>query len=340
MAGWVSLSLEAEPDASLALEIEGERHTTVLVRERAGGALLGMGSRSVRRVYYDGQIARLGYLGRLRAAGGRRGLARLAAGFAAIEASRRSDELDFDLTSVVADNSAARRLLERGVRGLPSYRELCSLSTFLVPTGGRFQRTARVRAAADPELGEIAAHLDACQRELQFAPVWTEADLRSGARCRGLAPGDFLVLRQAGELVGCAAIWDQRAFKQVVVRGYAPLLARTRPVVNLALRGLGQPRLPRAGETLAIAHLSHLAVRDWDPEIAAELIAAARARAAERGLNLLALGATESHPLRPLFARLPAREYRSTLYCVQAPHKPVRGDALGGRIPHVEVATL
>jgi hypothetical protein len=49
MHGDVRVSLEREPSALLAATIEGERHDTIVARERLGGRLVGMGSRSVSR---------------------------------------------------------------------------------------------------------------------------------------------------------------------------------------------------------------------------------------------------------------------------------------------------
>ena len=45
----------------------------------------------------------------------------LGAGYHAMDRTRLADELPYDLTSIVSDNHTARRLLERGLPGLPRY---------------------------------------------------------------------------------------------------------------------------------------------------------------------------------------------------------------------------
>jgi hypothetical protein len=299
-----------------------------------------MGSRSVRDVFVNGEIARLGYLGALRMAPGRRGIKRLAAGYREIESTRREDELPFDLTSVAAGNDAARRIFERGLPGLPRYRPLCEYRTLLIATHHRrASRNPQVEVATAEDLSEISACLSRNLRRYQFAPRWPEAHLRCPQRCRNLHPWDFFVIREQGRIIACAAHWDQRSYKQVVIRGYSPLIARTRPALNLAFALMGRPHLPAVGHQLPLAYISHLAVDDEQPELALALIDELRCRSADSGLEALAIGFAAKHSLLGCIERrYPTRTYKSCLYRVDWPGAPEI--KLDDRVPHVEVATL
>jgi hypothetical protein len=148
-----------------------------------------------------------------------------------------------------------------------------------------------------------------------------------------------LVIREQGRIIACAAHWDQRNFKQVVIRGYSPLVARTRPALNLALTLMGRPRLPAVGRQLPLAYISHLAMDDERPELAIALIDELRWRSAESGIEALAIGfAAERSLLGCIEQRYPTRSYSSCLYRVNWPGAPEI--KLDGRVPHVEVATL
>ena len=352
MGGLIRLTLEREPCVWHAAAVEGERHHTVVARERATGKIVGLGSRAVRQVWVDGERARLGYLAQLRLAPElRAGRRLLAAGYRSCDRERREDELPYDLTSIVADNVAARRLLERGLPGLPRYHRLCRLVTLTLPTRRRRLGSGVVRQAGEDQLPAIVQCLERNLSRYQYAPAWTEADLRSTSRSRGLKARDFLVVSDPaddGQVAGCAAIWDQRSFKQVVVRDYAPALRRFRPLLNLMLVVAGRPRLPPPGSSLDLAYLSHLAVDGDRPEVAVELIRAARHQAACRGLDYLALSLAESHPLLPAVRRaFPARELSSVLYLVgrgdtesRLPSFGGTSPAAGDRIPYVEAAIL
>jgi len=343
MEGDIRLTFEREPDASLSATVEGDRHHVFVTREN-DGAVTGLCSRAVRRVWVNGAQARIGYLGQLRSERGAASMrSTFEAGFAACRASHRDDELPFDYTSIMADNARARRVLERGVPGLPRYVPLGGLRTLLVPAVSR--RAAHSSSGLTIEPGTavgasaIASFLQSQYGAYQLAPVWTEADLSSDEVTRGLPLELFVVALRDGSIVGCAALWDQSAFRQSVVRGYAPWLGRVRSVANVWYSMAGQPRLPAVGERLRIAAISHFAVIDDDPAVAMALIDRVRSNAVSRNLELLVLGLAESRPLVPVLRdRLRARMLESILYGVLYDGEESTG--LDSRPLHVEVATL
>lgn len=332
MEGSFRVSLEREPDSRLAATIEGDRHFAMVVRD-ADGRIVATGSRAVRTVWLDGAPARLGYIGQLRRDPSAASAAGpiLRAGFATLAATREPGELPFDLTSIAADNAPARRLLERGIRGVPPYRPLGELVTCFLPArGGRLTRRA-LPPVRPGERTEVAACLARNLARCQLAPVWSEADL-AGERCRGLAARDLFVVDG-----GCAALWDQRAFKQTRIHGYSPGLARLRPLLNPLLRLRGAPPLPAPGSTLASAFLSHVAVDGGDPDVFLALVEHARAAARARGIDWLVTGFVEGHPLLAALLRAARpRTYRTILHAIcWTPDAPLPA----GRL-HVETAVL
>lgn len=360
MAGEIRVTLEREPDLAIAAAVEGDSHATIVARRR-DGSLCGMGSRSVAGAFVNGRPCRLGYLSQLRLdprARRHAGLRRLlAGGYQRLRAVGAAGEAPFDLTTVVADNRPARRLLEAGLPGLPTYVELEPFVTLVLPVprapaGWRDRVRRRPPAAPMPPagvvlargtpacMGEVAACLERNRRRYQFARRFTAAQLLSPVSSRGLVPHDFhLAIGARGEVVGCLALWDQSSFKQVVVRGYGRRLRLLRPVLDLLAPLLGTPRLPAPGEPLPHAYLSHVAVDGDDPGVFAALLAAARRAAAGRFLYMVA-GFAERHPFLAACGRR-ARRYRSVLYAVCCREEGTAAvAALDGRIPHLEVALL
>jgi len=342
MDGLVRVSLEREPDSRLAAGIEGDTHHAVVARDSATGRVVGVGARAVRSIWFNGRQVRMGYLGLLRRDPKVLGFRHLLReGFDLLDSTRREDELPFDLTSVIADNRAARRALERGLRDLPRYKPLCEWVTLILPTTRRAWHDPAIRTAHETDLPAIASCLQEHGRRHQFAPVWTEQDLRCPVRSRGLSVGDFSILTEQGKVRGCAALWDQRSFKQAIVRGYTPPLARWRPLVNAGLKLTGRSLLPPVGAALNIAYLSHTACDDDDPDTLARLIRAVLPRAAARGVDHLIVGvAGEGGKTLPaLRRRFRPREYRAILYLVTHPSR-TPGEWPDDRSVHVEVATL
>jgi hypothetical protein len=341
MDGEIRVSLEREPNAALAAAVEGDRHATVVARDPATDRIVGMGTRAVWNAFVNGEPRRLGYLSQLRidrSVRGRRHL--LAAGYKVLGALRKPDETPFDLTSIIADNDTARRLLGRGLPGLPTYRELSGFVTLVLPVvrPGRKKTPVRIEPGQPERMPEIAGCLERNRRRYQMAPFFSAEELQSAERSRGLAPHDFRLALRKDQIVGCLALWDQGGFKQVVVRGYAPGLARWRPWINRLPRSLGIPRLPDPGEPLPHATISHVAVDQDDPEIFQALLESAYAEACARRYAYIVTGFAAGHPwLAWLEKRFRPRRYESRLYLV---HWDGGAEPLDDRPVHVEAALL
>lgn len=345
MDGTVRVTLEREPNGFLATTIEGDCHRTVVARAADGGRLIGIGSLAVMTAFVNGAPARVGYLSQLRIDRTQPARARaLRGGFGMLGELRREEGPALCVTTIIEDNVRARRLLEAGLPGLPRYEPIDELVTLVIPVTARAGRTGAspplVRGPATT-WDEIAECLDRNARRHQLARRWTIDDLRSGERTRGLGLGDFAARTEGGRVTGCAAVWDQRAFKQTVVAGYAPWLATARPLLNLAAPLLRHPRLPAPGRALAAAFASHVAVDDDDPETAIALLRHACADARSRNVDYLSVGFSRRRPLVPAVKRAFAhREYVSIVYRVSWPDHVDGAPELDHRIPHLEVATL
>lgn len=335
MPGPVSLSLRAGPDRRHAERVQGERRSVVVVRRRDDARIVACGSRSVRRLWMNGTVRRVGYLTGLRKTPGVLVPRRLVAeAFDRLLSMRRADECDYDLTSIMRDNAPARRLLERGVPGLPRYARIGAMVTLTVPARAGATATPPLRRLGDADVPRVAELLGRQARRAHGRPHWTPEALRCPERCRGLDPGSFVGYEDGGRLVACGAVWDQRAFKQVVVGGVAPALARWRPLVNLACRCGGRVPLPRPGDGLSAVYASHLAVPDDRPEIWPILLRGLQCLAARRGAGAVVLGLPAPH--RSVARRGAAWRSHSVIYTVRHGEPP----ALDGRPVWPEAAVL
>lgn len=346
MPGQIRVSFEREPDALAAGAVAGDRHHTIVAADPAHGRLIGMGSRTVYSGFVNGRRCRIGYLSQLRLERAYRGRIRLLArGYQLLHSLRARDELPFDITTIVADNCTARRVLGAGLPHLPAYRELEAFTTSIVPLWRRVRAPAcpdvRIERGSPERLDGIAACLERNRSRLQFAPCWTPDELRSADRSRDLAPGDFLVALASGRIVGCAAVWNQSRFKQIVVHDYGPWMRRWQPWTDLLSRVAGTPRLPAPGQPLPHVFLSHVAVDGDRLDVFGALTAGACNQARRAGHACLIAGFAARHPFaRALTGLSRAWTYSSLLYAVSWGADRADGPALDGRVPHLEVALL
>jgi hypothetical protein len=342
-----------------------------VARHRETGAIGAMACRAVRARFVNGCEQPVGYLSQLRVDRPYRGRWLGAAVLRALPLLHADGRARGYLATITDGNEEARGLLVRRARqGLPLFRPVARLRSLALhvrrgrPAGGG-PPWSRARGGASgseremgrgtPEdVGEIVPFLRREGRRRQFFPALTAADFGLGGAACGPAPGDVVVARRKGKIVGVGALWDQGALKQTVVRGYGGALRWLRPAYNLGSRLLGAPAapLPALGSPLRSAYASFLAVAEDDPCTCRALLRSLLDLAATRGQAYVLLGLAEGDPLLDVGRRFPHVAYGSTLYTVRAPegpdpfgglHGPERSDPFGGldgRPAQVEIATL
>ena len=345
MDGTIRLAFAREPNFYAAAAVEGPVHQAIVARDPEG-RVVGLCSRSTRPLWVDRTPTQVGYLSALRleeAYRGRRQM--LQRGFDAVRALAQADPATtLHMTTIFEDNAPAIRFLGANLEGFPRYRRIGTVRTLALPTWRRQRVPAglALRPGVDADLPQLAALLHSELRRHPLAPVWTEADLRDPALCRGLRPSDFTVAERDGRLVGCVALWDQTAYKQSIVMGYEGGLGTFRGLVNLAAPLLNVPRLPAPGEAVPYATLSHLAAEDDDElPLSLALVAYASNRAIGAGYSWLTLGVGDGDPLGDEVKRhYGAIEVRAALFLVSWPEGHAAADAVTARVPRLEIATL
>jgi hypothetical protein len=339
MPAGISLSMEGEPSYFAALAIGGGEHHTIAALEN--DRVICAGSITVRPRFLNGTPQRVGYLSGLRLDHCSRGRARiLLRGYEAFhDLHRQTCGPLLYLTSIFADNSRAIRFLERGLPHMPSYRRVAEFVTLVLQVRSRrcCDTSLVIGGAGAADLPAISTLLNRQNRQFQFAPVWNVQDLQE---CRELRFKDFCVARRrGGEVVGCAALWDQRAVRQTIVRSYAPALRRLRPMANLGARLLRRPELPAVGQVVRFAFASHIAAAI--PEALLPTLQSLEAVAAERGLEYVTVGFDARDPrLQTVRRHLKCRQYRSWLYVVHWEDGSASAQRLIDGIVSPEVALL
>jgi hypothetical protein len=315
----------------------GTEYTVVARRD---GRAVGMGRCSVHMLTRNGTACNIGYLSALRVEPGLPGSARLLRMGYEDLTRRLAGRVDGCVSSIGADNLRARRILERGRRiGLPEYQPLGDLVTLVAPVT-RWRGRA---AAADAELlrgeaGALHEFLRDHARRTNLALSWEQWQWQ-GLAARGITPADMQLVRHGSAIVAAGAVWDQRAFRQVVIDGYEGVFRVARPLVNVARSLARQPALPPPGTVLAQGAVLGASVSD--PGQWPKLWPLLAARGARLGLDWLSLSRDSLDPELPVLRRLTgAREYRTTIYAVTWPGGPSWPDEWDGRLLRPEAALL
>ncbi len=340
MPGDITLAFLREPSFFLAEQAGSAASQVLVCRNRQHGRIVGMGTRSVRCVYIDGNPARVGYLGMLRGIPEERGNIGLARGYQFLKRLHEDGAVPYYFTTILDENTPAMELLTSGRAGLPVYRPFAHLVTYLIPLTSRRRNPGAPGAVSRGErelLPEAVAYLREWSRHHQFAPVYSPQDILGESN---LLPAfsweNLYVYRERGAVRGTLGVWDQASFKQTVVAAYSRRMRAVRPLFNLYAAARGIPRLPRAGDEIKLLYATCIS---GDGPAFARLVQQARAEWSGRGYDYLAIGFSDESECAAIASRLATQRIKSTLYAVYWPD-----DAIvlpqADRPVHTEIATL
>ncbi|HVU27011.1 MAG TPA: hypothetical protein VHG71_04660 [Verrucomicrobiae bacterium] len=344
MRGAINVSFEREPNYFHSVGIGGADDQTILAFEK--GRLVCMGRCSIRDRYANGETCRVGYLSDLRldsSAQGRFDILRR--GYQFFHELHQDNPADFYFTSVTADNSRSLRFLQRGLPGMPIYKPFADFVTLLIPVPRYQGKLSRLKSkeiksenGSQENLSELVNFLNTHASRCNLSTVWDEEKILS-LENHGLRLSDFNILFDDKKIIGCAAVWDQRDFKQVVIREYSRQLSFARPFINFAATLFNTPKLPPLGSTLAHGFLSPLVTASDDKESLLALVESSLHIAAERGMEFLSVGFVANDPrLAVIRNQFRCREYRNRFFQVRWPDS--KRLALNNNLIFPEVALL
>ncbi|RJX18064.1 MAG: hypothetical protein C4575_11300 [Desulforudis sp.] len=274
MPGKIGLGYRYEPSFLSALSVEGDNPIVVVAEQ--GGEIRGVGSVLTREVFLNGEPAQVGYLSSLRLAPDIQGTSALARGFRLFrEADETKLHVPFYLTSILADNHAAIKILTRQRAGLPRYRLLANYRTIIIPV----MRRKRLPAGKKILHGEcidadiILQCLERYGKEKNFFSRFRLRDLLdSTGMMQGLRAADFLVALDGDEPIGVLGLWNQSAFKKLIIKQYS----RGLRLLSTMLGAIGKsPLLPPENRPFSPVYLSCVAVKNNDQAIFRQLLQAA-----------------------------------------------------------------
>jgi len=293
MDSWVFATLEYDP--SCLAGKEPGRFVPMLARNaERPHELAGIYGCQFTSVHVNGQATEACYLGRLRLCGQYRGRPNvLKGGFESLpHLLPEIGTIPVIFTSIAKENKRARRILEAGLKGMPRYSFIGEMETFIVSVR-RGRKSGLLERASLSDVPELTAFHNKTMAHTFLAPVLDEAWLESMIRNAWM---DFFVHRVEGRIKACIAVWDQRAYKQIIIHGYRQPLGMLRPFHNLWAQIAKRPLWPVAGERLQQVFL---AFRAFDASVAdkeALFISEALVAAKNIGADSALLGVAPASP--------------------------------------------
>jgi len=347
IVGEISMTFEREPNYFDAARVEAPDHQIIVGVDLGINRVVGMGARSIRPLFVNGSAVPFGYLSQFRIDQNYRAMRKsLTQAWQYLKELHQDGKSPFYYTSIIEDNLPARKLLTRGLPGLPKYTEYARMHTLVIYSRRKKQAlplppALQLEHGSDATKNEIIACLQRNLARYQFAPCWDENLLFKPEHTPGLSPEDFFIIRQGGQVKACVALWDQGAFKQSVIRGYSNRIRNFRWLVNLAARATGRPTLPPVNTKVKHAYASHLAVDADDPVFYEALLRGLYNEAVKRDYAYFMLGLCDDHLfLARTQTAYPHIDYISILYLVSWDPDSDPRQELDDRLPAPEIAIL
>lgn len=338
LGGKLSLSYRREPDYFAGLQPAGEGTDVIGVYH--GDVLTGACARSWKRVWIDGQAARIGYLGGLRLPPEHQRRMYLPAGYRLLREIDQCRPGCLYLCTFLGGGSNAMQIMIRPRPGLLRFHPWGTYHAYslLAPRdslGPRFPAVHRVRRE---EVHGLLEFLNEEGRRKQFHPVLETRNFTDGS-LSPLNGSPWYVWAPGGKIRAAAALWDQTPCRQVVVEKYSRSLRLALPLANGCLRLAGRQSLPGEGEQLRLRYLAFAAAERNDPSALARVVRAALSDLGGTDAQVLSIGFADTDPLKDSVRGLVKARYDSCIFLAHwdgsEPALPERD-----RIPALELATL
>lgn len=345
MPGKPSLSAQREPEFFVGEQVGNVDSQVIVVRKSDDQSIVGLASRSFRKMFIDGEVKTRGYLSGLRGLPEVRGGTLLARGYRFLKELHADGMTPYYVSTIFDDNNYARKVLTSGRAGLPVYRSWGCLNTYLLPLYGRRRPRPRcgkiILGTPGGTLCSLVDCINQFNRRHQFAPWYSQEDFQGAT---GLLPGfqpeNLYGYRDDDNITATLGVWDQTAYKQTVITGYPWLHQAARPFLYAgSVLGLTH-RLPRSGQPIPLLYGAFLSYAPQRLAHLESLLVAILQDWSRRGYIYLMVGIHARSAANQILRRHAVKQKSSTVYLVyweDSLDAPLPSREL---VPHLEIGTL
>ena len=224
------------------------------------------------------------------------------------------EDIDLYYCSVVADNAEAQAMFEKS-RRIISMNPFAEYKTYILSPKVKVkepQHSLTFRQAAEADRDRLIAFLNIEGRKKDLFPV-----IRSLDAFADLSIEDFYLLLEGERIVATAALWNQTAYKQYVVKKYRGLMKLAR-LANPLLSALRYIQLPKENQSLDFPMLSFFISQNDNEEYYRIMLSEIKHEIA-RSYGMFVIGLPRAHFAAPMLDQLPSISFETKLYEIKLP---------------------
>ena len=324
--GDLELIYTRRPNPVLSYQKEGRRVSFCVIKDENGTPCF-MDVCIIRDYYFHGNATPFTYICGVRKAASPGGNPLACILRTALE--YEPENLAAGFCSILDANDYAVRVFCRKTRKyFPRLAPLCGYTTFLMNPKAIYARAAghtagragnapaaqgfTFAAVRESDLPEVYRFLEKEGKRYEMFPVIKNIQ----EQFSGLSLNDCYLLIKDGETAGFGALWDQKHYRQYIVKHYGGVYKYLRKAAGLVQK-LGYIYLPPEGETANVLTLTLLTAKDGDTDLYRELLAQLAKEAAARGCTIAVAGMSKNNKYYPLFRKCKSVSFDSTIYSVE-----------------------
>ncbi|NLW48927.1 MAG: hypothetical protein GXY86_16555 [Firmicutes bacterium] len=332
--GGIAVQYLRNPNPIASFEKEGEKVVILMLRDKQKNKAVGFGACIIKRVYKDKKVVNMGYLTGLKLLPQYRKRIFVIPDCYQKIYEYTGDQVDFYFTTILKENTAVRKMLEKPRKLMPLYDYLGDYRVYFCKSGIsnlNFGRQDNTKAGAEyfPRRCGRNELVTFFSKQAQGADLSLES-----IAAYDLENAVYYGLYKDNVLTACGYVLNQQQYKQYVVKKYAGIY---RLISKLPTRLLGYPSFPGINETANCA-CAGLWAENNDVVSADKLWRFMRRDAKE--FDFLMIGFFENHPLRSYFEKTKHIHYDSCCYIVDFKHNKNIFDELSEENLYIDVAFL
>ena len=251
--GDIEVSFTKEPDYLKAMKVCADDVQAVI--GKVNGKVEILGTRSLKKVYINGNEETLGYLSDLKISGNAKKIHALSDGFRFMKTLMDDGRAKLHIATIIEDNKQGKIALTWANKNskVPNFYDLGIMNTyFILPFLPKpVMKNIEIIRGSEEILDDIVKFLNTEGRKKQFYPVYSKEYFLN---LPNFKLEDFYIAIQNGIITGVVAKWEQTPFKQVIIKHYHNRW--------MWLKKLTGNILPKEDEPIKQFYLSFIAVKD------------------------------------------------------------------------------
>lgn len=304
--GNIAVQYLRNPDPFASLNREADKAVLLVLRDnRHDSRIIATGACAIRKAFVGGRIRSAGYLCAMKILPTYQKKVYCIPQIYSALRELTKDSVDVYYTTILSDNTAVQKMLEKDRKTMPRYLYHGNYRTYCCKSGGHIGHIESKYIFRQCERREVSEFFRRQSVGRDFSVP--ECDTY------GLQNARFYGLLHDGVLLGAGYLLNQQEYKQYVIRHYGGIY---RIASVLPTRRLGYPSFPKVN-TAANCVCAGFRVKNNDPAIGYELFI--RLLKTTLPYDFVMLGLYAGDPMNGIFSRIRHIKYDSRFYTVAWP---------------------